>query len=164
MFQSIFSRELVGGNSYDTQKATSMYLLFTIPHISLTQQTCHLELQCSGTWAIIVSMGVWMSSQRYPVLLLNCKAFFQCMHVRLFVYIELTSLATIENTMLTLKGFFCTLKQKYHNLTKHNHYNNFMYSICVPCSWLSMGIMNKFCIQPLSHAQYIQTLSSSPLA
>ena len=49
MFQSMFSRELVGGSSLDTQMATSMYLLFSIPHTSLTQQTCRLKLCCSET-------------------------------------------------------------------------------------------------------------------
>ena len=49
MFQSMFKGELVGGSSFDTHMATSMYLLNSIPHIFLTQQTYHLELQCSGT-------------------------------------------------------------------------------------------------------------------
>ena len=101
---------------FDTQMATSMYLLFSNPHISLTQQTCRLELCCSGTWAIIVWMGVWMSLQRCHVILLVCKAFFQCMHVKLFVYIELTSLAASEHYAHG-KGFFWTLEQKFHNLT-----------------------------------------------
>ena len=49
MFLYMFSKELVGVSLFDIRMATSMYSLFSNPHISLTQQTCRLELQCSGT-------------------------------------------------------------------------------------------------------------------
>ena len=36
VFQTMVHWELVGGSSFVTQMATSMYLLFSIPHTSLT--------------------------------------------------------------------------------------------------------------------------------
>ena len=105
-----------------------------------------------------------MSSQRWHVILAYCKAFFQCMHVKLFVYIELTSLATSENTMLMLKGFFCTLKQKYHNFTKqlqqlyvfhlcilfmikYGYHEQILYTFIIPCTIHAHNGFLPFCLR-----------------
>ena len=46
-----------------------------------------------------------MSLQRCHVTLMDCRAFFQCMHVKLSIYIEPTNLAASEHHAHA-KGFF----------------------------------------------------------